>query len=64
MRSSRIGRLIRAREWVMVNDHVHASDFPETDSNWHGLGESAGFSRVTSLYTSPTRLFALYLFQA
>jgi SAM-dependent methyltransferase len=52
------------REWMMVNDHVHASDFPETDSTWHELGKSAGFSRVNTLFVSPTDLLRLYLFQA
>jgi SAM-dependent methyltransferase len=52
------------QEWMMVNDHVHASDFPETDSNWHALGRSAGFARVSTLFVSPTDLLRLYLFQA
>ncbi len=52
------------REWMMVNDHVHSSDFPETDSNWHALGQGAGFSRVRTLFVSPTNLLRLYLFEA
>ena len=52
------------REWMMVNHHVHASDFPETDSAWHALGKNAGFARVTTLFVSPTDLLRLYLFQA
>ena len=52
------------REWMMVNDHVHASDFPETDSTWHALGRSAGFTEVTTLFVSPTNLLRLYLFEA
>jgi len=52
------------REWMMVNDHVHSSDFPETDSAWRALGASAGFSRVRSLFVSPSDLLRLYLFEA
>lgn len=52
------------REWMMVNDHVHSSDFPETDSDWHALGRSAGFAQVKTLFVSPTNLLRLYLFQA
>jgi SAM-dependent methyltransferase len=52
------------REWQMVNDHVHASDFPETDQTWHALGRSAGFSRVTTLFVSPTNLLRLYAFES
>lgn len=52
------------REWMMVNDHVHASDFPETDSTWHALGKKAGFAHVKTLFISPTNLLRLYLFQA
>jgi len=52
------------REWMMVNDHVHSSDFPETDSTWHALGKSAGFARVETLFVSPTNLLRLYLFRA
>jgi ubiquinone/menaquinone biosynthesis C-methylase UbiE len=51
------------REWQMVNDHVHASDFPETDETWQRIGHAAGFARVRSLYRSPTDLFRLYAFE-
>ena len=52
------------KEWDIVNGHVHASDFPETDSRWHELGHAAGFSRVGALFVSPTNLFRLYAFEA
>lgn len=51
-------------EWDDVNGHVHSSDFPETDSVWRRLGHEAGFSKVSELFESPTRLFRLYSFQA
>lgn len=51
-------------EWDYVTAHVHASDFPETDSAWRELGEEAGFSRVRDLFASPTGLFRLYCFEA
>ena len=51
-------------EWDAVNAHVHASDFPETNSVWHELARSAGFGRVRELFVSPTNLFRLYSFQS
>jgi SAM-dependent methyltransferase len=50
-------------EWDAVGAHVHAADFPETDSTWHRLGRAAGFARVEELYRSPTDLFRLYCFR-
>ena len=52
------------REWNYVTAHVHASDFPETDSVWRQLGNEAGFGRVQELFESPTKLFRVYSFQA
>jgi ubiquinone/menaquinone biosynthesis C-methylase UbiE len=52
------------QEWNYVTAHVHASDFPETDSTWRQLGHDAGFSRVEALYEAPSRLFRVYSFQA
>ena len=49
-------------EWDYVTAHVHAADFPETNSRWHELGREAGFSSVQELFVSPTDLFRLYAF--
>jgi cyclopropane fatty-acyl-phospholipid synthase-like methyltransferase len=49
-------------EWNAVGAHVHAADFPETDSTWRRLGRDAGYGRVEELYRSPTDLFRLYCF--
>lgn len=47
-------------EWTYVTAHVHASDFPETESGWHRLGTEAGFASTEALFVSPTNLFRLY----
>jgi len=52
------------QEWNYVTAHVHASDFPETDSTWRQLGHDAGFNRVEVLYEAPSRLFRVYSFRA
>jgi ubiquinone/menaquinone biosynthesis C-methylase UbiE len=52
------------QEWKYVTAHVHASDFPETDSTWRQLGRDAGFNRVEVLFEAPSRLFRVYSFQA
>lgn len=49
-------------EWDSVTSHVHAADFPETDSTWHRLGREAGFATIRELFRSPTDLFRLYCF--
>jgi SAM-dependent methyltransferase len=51
-------------EWLYVTDHVHSSDYPETDSMWRDLGRQSGFAHVEQLFESPTRLFRLYSFRA
>ena len=51
-------------EWCTIADHVHANDYPETDTMWRVLGAAAGFARMRELYTCPTDLFRLYCFQA
>jgi SAM-dependent methyltransferase len=51
-------------EWDAVTGHVHAADFPETDSGWRSLGENAGFGKVRELFRSPTDLFRVYCFSA
>jgi len=50
-------------EWDHVAAHVHASDFPQTDAEWHRLGADAGFSSTTALFISPSDLFRLYCFR-
>ncbi len=51
-------------EWTYVTDHVHSSDFPETDRDWRELGHGAGFTRIEEHYRSPSDLFRLYSFSA
>lgn len=50
-------------EWQYICDHVHGSDFPESDSDWRKLGSRAGFTKVSKLYESDSGLFGLYCFQ-
>jgi ubiquinone/menaquinone biosynthesis C-methylase UbiE len=50
-------------ESEVMDSHVRASDFPETDTSWHELGRQAGFNRVTERYRSPTDLYRLYAFE-
>ena len=52
------------QEWDAMAAHVHAADFPETDSIWRALGHEAGFAEVHELYRAPTDLFRLYCFSA
>lgn len=49
-------------EWQSISRHVHARDFPETDSAWRHLGLAAGFGVARCLYASPNELFRLYAF--
>jgi SAM-dependent methyltransferase len=51
-------------EWDTVTAHVHAADFPETDTIWHSLGRDAGFAHIRELFRAPSDLFRLYCFQA
>lgn len=46
-----------------ILDHVHGSDFPETDATWLRLGAEAGFAAVEQIYRSPDDLFRLYRFR-
>jgi SAM-dependent methyltransferase len=55
-------RAYTEQEWKAVTSHVHAADYPETDSTWHRLGHEAGFAKVRELFRSPTDLFRLYAF--
>jgi ubiquinone/menaquinone biosynthesis C-methylase UbiE len=52
-----------AEEWEYVCSHVHSSDFPESESTWQRLASDAGFSKVSKLYESSSKLFGLYCFQ-
>ena len=49
-------------EWNSMTGHVHAADFPETDSGWHALGRESGFAQVRELFAAPSDLFRLYCF--
>ncbi len=49
-------------EWASICRHVHARDFPESDSAWRDLGLAAGFGVARCLYASPNELFRLYAF--
>jgi SAM-dependent methyltransferase len=49
-------------EWNTVTGHVHAADFPETDSTWRRLGLEAGFGTVREFYRAPTDLLRLYCY--
>jgi len=51
-------------EWDAAIAHVHANDFPETNSQWHALGREAGFGQVRELFVAPTNLSRLYCFRA
>ena len=52
-----------ADDWEIASSHVHAADFPETDSRWRDLGREAGFAEISELYAAPTNLFRLYAFR-
>jgi hypothetical protein len=43
--------------------HVRTCDLPETVSQWHALGEEAGFTRVSELYRSGDDLFRLFCYR-
>jgi len=49
-------------EWDAVTAHVHAADFPETDSTWRKLGRDAGFAYIRELFRAPSNLFRVYCF--
>jgi SAM-dependent methyltransferase len=55
---------LTAEEWDAGVAHVHANDFPETNSQWHALGGEAGFGQVRELFVAPTNLFRVYCFRA
>jgi SAM-dependent methyltransferase len=50
-------------EWKFVCDHVHGSDYPQSDSQWEQLGREAGFSRIEKLFECRTQLFGFFCFQ-
>jgi SAM-dependent methyltransferase len=50
-------------EWARVRAHVHAADFPETNSTWLRLARDAGFNAVGEIFAAPTDLFRMYLFR-
>jgi ubiquinone/menaquinone biosynthesis C-methylase UbiE len=50
-------------EWAYVTAHVHASDFPETETGWRNLGAEAGFNSIAAMYVCPSNLFRLYSFR-
>jgi hypothetical protein len=50
--------------WAAITGHVHAEDFPESDSGWRELGHEAGFGRVEELFRAPTDLLRMYCFRA
>jgi SAM-dependent methyltransferase len=54
---------LRPEEYEAATVHVHANDFPETNSSWQSLGYEAGFSRVRQLFVAPSNLFRMYCFQ-
>jgi SAM-dependent methyltransferase len=49
-------------EWNGMAAHVHAADFPESNSTWHALGREAGFKSVREVFAAPSDLFRLYCF--
>jgi SAM-dependent methyltransferase len=51
-------------ELAIVNGHVHAADFPETDSGWRSLAAAAGFDEVREVFVSPTNLLRFYAMRA
>jgi ubiquinone/menaquinone biosynthesis C-methylase UbiE len=55
---------LTSEEWNILAAHVHAADFPETKSTWHGLGREAGFTKVREMFVSPSDLFRLYSFSS
>ena len=57
-------RAFTAYEWARIAAHVHAADFPETNSRWVELGHDAGFRAVRELFVAPTDLFRMYSFRA
>jgi SAM-dependent methyltransferase len=53
---------LATEEWNAMKVHVHANDFPETNSDWYALGREAGFIQVRELFVTPTNLFRMYCF--
>jgi hypothetical protein len=51
------------QEFVEAMQHVRTCDLPETVSQWHTLGEEAGFTRVSELYRSGDDLFRLFCYR-
>jgi SAM-dependent methyltransferase len=49
-------------DWETMSAHVHAADFPETASQWHELGRTAGFATTRELFVAPSNMFRMYLF--
>jgi SAM-dependent methyltransferase len=48
--------------WDTMAAHVHAADFPETPSQWHELGTTAGFATTREVFVAPSNLFRMYRF--
>lgn len=47
-------------EWIGIENHVAANDFPETAEAWRRLGYEAGFCTVTELFCDPTGFYRMY----
>lgn len=51
-----------AVDWEVMSAHVHAADYPETTSQWHELGNAAGFATTREVFVAPSDLFRMYRF--
>jgi hypothetical protein len=49
-------------DWEVMSAHVHAADYPETTSQWHELGNAAGFATTREVFVAPSDLFRMYRF--
>jgi hypothetical protein len=47
-------------EWAQIEQHVTTCDFPETASGWLDLGNEAGFTSATQVFSDHTNFFRLY----
>jgi len=55
---------LSAGGWETITAHVHAADYPETDSRWRSLAEEAGFTDVREVFVAPSDLLRLYWMRA
>jgi SAM-dependent methyltransferase len=47
-------------EFAAFEDHIRASDYPETSATWKSIGHEAGFERADELLMVPNQLARVY----